>query len=216
MSDTRNGRDGPGTGGSYFYLSYAQSPPLAGQARAKPDQWVTKFFDDLTAAVERLAAPGSHLKPGFIDLEVPLGSDWQASLMEALGEAEVFVPLYSPAYFARSWPGKEWACFWQRMAGRVADPLRRFVPVIWTPLPGDQDRAELRELLAVPGAEQEYTENGLRTLLRLRPYRAAYQLVVEDVAARIVRLARDEDRGRTGARRAAGRRRPGRLRRQRR
>jgi FxsC-like protein len=195
MSDTGNGRDGLGTSGSYFYLSYAQSPPLAGQTRVDPDQWVIKFFEDLSAAVGRLASPGSDLRPGIFDLEIPLGSDWKASLMGALSAAEVFVPLYSPAYFARSWPGKEWACFSQRMASRVPDPLRRFVPVLWTPLPGDQDRPELQELLAVPGAEQAYTENGLRALLRLRPYREAYQLVVDDVAARIVRLARDDRLG---------------------
>lgn len=189
MSQNGNARNGRRRG-SYFYLSYAHSPPLAGNLDADPDQWVRRFFRDLTAAVASLATPESGIAPGFFDQEIPFGSDWKASITQALMSAQVFVPLYSPSYFARSLPGREWACFQQRLAqAGIEDPVRRFVPVLWIPLPGEQDRPGLPEALAIGSAEPAYPQNGLRALLRLTPYHAAYQAVVDRVAAQIVRLA---------------------------
>lgn len=173
--------------GSYFHLSYAQSPPLAETVQAGPDQWVREFYRDLATAVREQASPNSDLGPRLYDQEIPLDS-WRASLTEALSRAEVFVPLYSPGYFARSWPGREWACFERRLRdANVADPLQRFRPVLWTPLPSDLDAPDLTELMA--DAEREYAENGLRTLLRLQPYRPTYERIVRRLAAQIVDLA---------------------------
>ncbi|RAY15953.1 hypothetical protein DPM19_09395 [Actinomadura craniellae] len=195
MTGTDKAAEGSERRGGYFFLSYAHSPPLAGHDRSDPDQWVQQFFDDLTAAVRR-AAPGSGPAPGFLDREIPLGADWKESFTAALGRAEVFVPLYSPGYFARSWPGREWACFHRRMvwAGQP-QPLRRFVPALWIPLPRGQDPPGLREALEVGAAEPEYAENGLRALLRLRPYRDTYRQVVDRLAERIVTLAENEPLG---------------------
>ena len=189
MSQPRDSASGP-PHSSYFYLSYAHSPPLAGNLEADPDHWVRGFFHDLTAAVTRLASPDSGIAPGFFDQEVPFGSDWKASITQALMTAQVFVPLYSPSYFARSLPGREWACFQQRLAQiGIEDPVRRFAPVLWIPLPGEQDRPGLREALAFGSLDSAYRENGLRALLRLTPYREAYQAVVDRVAAQVVGLA---------------------------
>jgi FxsC-like protein len=184
---TDSERTGTGQRGNYFYLSYAQSPPLAGTVQAGPDQWVREFYRDLAVAVREQASPDSDLGPGLYDQEIPLDS-WRASLTEALSRAEVFVPLYSPGYFARSWPGREWACFERRLReAHVDNPLRRFRPVLWTPLPWDVDPPDLTELMA--DAEREYAENGLRTLLRLQPYRPTYERIVRRLAAQIVDLA---------------------------
>jgi FxsC-like protein len=175
---------------SYFFLSYAHSPPLAGTQQADPDQWVRKFFKDLTDAVERHASAGHRIAPGFFDQDIPLSADWKASLTRALSAAEVFVPLYSPGYFGRSWPGREWACFRQRVANAgLADPEQRLVPVLWIPLPGEQDRPGLQQALEIGASEGAYAENGLRAMLRLRQYRASYRLVVDRLGARIVELA---------------------------
>jgi FxsC-like protein len=187
-------RIGPPRKASYFYLSYAQSPPLAGTVQADPDHWVREFHRDLTAAVRAAASPHSKLGPGLFDKEIPLRSDWKADLTEALSSAEVFVPLYSPAYFARSWPGREWACFSQRLvAAGEESPLERFAPVLWTPLPPELDPPGLRE--GMRDAAPEYAENGLRTLLRLQLYRASYEQVVGRLAAHIVDLAENSPVG---------------------
>jgi FxsC-like protein len=183
----------PATAGlraSYFYLSYAHSPPLAGAPPASPDQWVRTFFDDLTEAVRSLGSARHGIAPGFFDQEIPLGSDWRASLAHALSTAEVFVPLYSPGYFARSWPGREWASFERRMADAgVSNPQERFVPVLWIPLPPGQDEPGLAQAVKLGARQEGYAENGLRAMLRLKPYRDSYAGIVERLAAHIVKLA---------------------------
>jgi FxsC-like protein len=198
MSESGGNRRGSGARGNYFYLSYAHSPPLAGSlledTRAVPDRRVGEFFRDLTQALQRHASRQSSLQAGFFDQEILFDPTWKATLTSALGSAQVFVPLYSPDYVTRSWPGREWACFEQRVRNAgVEDPLQRFVPVLWIPLPEDQRIEGLREAreLAPAGAAESYVENGLLALLRLRPYRAQYDLVVDELARRIVRLAEE-------------------------
>ena len=192
MSKTYQIKDRAAIGSSYFFLSYAHSPPLAGSLQTDSDQWVRQFFEDLTAAVRRLALAPARAS-GFFDQDLPLFSGWKASLTHALSTAEVFVPLLSPGYYTRSWPGREWACFDQRLADAGltrSERQRRFAPVLWIPVPGDQDRwPGLREALALGGGETAYAENGLRALLRLAPYRASYQSVVERLAGQIAFLA---------------------------
>jgi FxsC-like protein len=182
--------DGPGPPGSYFFLSYAHSAPLSDSARTEPDQWVSNFFRGLSEAVKRRAAPAAGRVSGFFDQEIPVGSNWKASLTRALSVAQVFVPLYSPSYFAQSLPGREWACFYDRMSrAEPQNPLRRFAPVLWVPVPGESDQPGMREVLATAGSDPDYANNGLRALLRLRPYNALYERVVDQLAAQIVELA---------------------------
>jgi FxsC-like protein len=193
MTDVEKTKEKPlPEGRSYFYLSYAHSSPLAGDSHAGPDKSVRQFFDDLTKAVNDRAAPGSRPIHGFFDQKIPIASDWKESLSRALGKAEVFVPLYSPGYFIRSWPGREWACFRQRLVlAGLKDPERRFAPVLWTPLL-DQDRLPgLRAALEVGASEAEYEKSGLRRLLQLETYHDSYNTVVDQLAERVVTLAEE-------------------------
>jgi FxsC-like protein len=200
VSGTDEIRTGPGQRGSYFFLSYAHSPPLTSSLPVDPDQWVGKFFQDLTESVARRASARSGLAPGFFDQDMPLSSDWKASLTGALGTAEVFVPLYSPGYFARSWPGREWSCFDRRLARMgIPNPEQRFAPVLWIPLPRGQNPPGLREALSLGDSDRAYAENGLRTLLRLKPYRASYRLIVDRLATEIVDLAETSPLGPSAA-----------------
>jgi FxsC-like protein len=175
-------------GGSYFFLSYARSAPLAGDWQEDPDEHVRQFFDDLTDAVSSRASEDSRLIPGFFDQDLPVGSDWKESLNRALGAAEVFVPLYSPGYFSSSWPGREWACFHRRMelAG-IKEPERRFAPVLWTPLWNQHKFPGIRAALEIGASEAEYEKSGLRVLRKL--YRNSYDAVVDQLAKRVVALA---------------------------
>jgi FxsC-like protein len=196
MSETNGRRNGARAPGGYFFLSYAHFPPLAGSLEEHqpdpPDEWVRTFFRDLTEAVRESASPPPPQAPGFFDQEIPLGSDWKAVLSQALGRAEVFVPLLSPDYLTKSWPGREWACFEKRMkSSGVGEPLRRFAPVLWIPLPASQRPDGLNAALdlAPPVAAKAYRENGLRALLRLTPYQPWYEMIVNRLAMRIVDLA---------------------------
>jgi FxsC-like protein len=192
MTEGEGARNGPAKRSSYFFLSYAHSAPLAGSPPAPPDEWVRAFFRDLTEAVQDHASSQSRIAPGFYDQEVLPGPDWKVALADALGSAEVFVPLYSPGYLTRSLPGREWTCFEERLkAAGVTEPLERFTPVLWIPLPaGHQPQGwrEARELAPAPAASA-YIENGLQALLRLAPYRHYYELIVDRLASRIVELA---------------------------
>jgi FxsC-like protein len=191
------GNAGTDVRGTYFFLSYAHPPPLAGALVADrppdpPDESVRRFFDDLTEAVRSRAVQSAPAILGFFDEKIPPGADWKVVLSRALGSAQVFVPLYSPEYQSRSWPGREWECFQQRLtAARVTEPQSRFVPVLWIPLPSGRQLPGLHEAeeLAPEEAAEPYRENGLRAMLRLAPYRSFYEMVVDRAAARIVRLA---------------------------
>jgi hypothetical protein len=178
---------------NYFFLSYAHSPPLAGTTQSAHDPWVRTFFADLSETVSRLRSRELDIGPGFVDQEIPLGADWRASLMQALGSAQVFVPLYSPGYFAGSWAGREWASYERRLVDAgVVKPLARFTPVLWSPLkPGEAPKL-LSKAMAIGAGDRAYAENGLRAMLRLAPYRDAYMLIVERLARTIVDLAEQD------------------------
>ena len=179
------------TTGPYFFLSYAHSDPLVGYPDPNPDKLVTKFFDDLSEAVRRHAVRLPDIAPGFYDRDIPVGSNWNESIRQVLSTVQAFVPLYSVAYIDRSWPGQEWECFRQRLdAAGLADPLERFVPVLWTPLPPKaQDQPGLRAALDLGQGVDEYTENGLRQLLRIDSYRPSYDHILGLVTQKIVELA---------------------------
>jgi FxsC-like protein len=182
---------GPAAAGSYFYLSYAHSDPLVGYPEAKPDELVTIFFGDLAAAVRRHAVRLSDTAPGSYDRDIPVGSNWKETIRQALGMTQTFVPLYSVAYIDRSWPGQEWECFRRRMldAG-LADPLERFVPILWTPLPPQaQDQPGLRAALDLGVGVDEYTENGLRLLRKIDSFRSSYDRIIDLAARKIVEIA---------------------------
>jgi FxsC-like protein len=178
----------------YFFLSYARSDPLAGNPSGdpsvEPDQFVRKFFDDLTAAVQQHAVRRAAPVLGFFDQAFPPGSDWKQLLAQALGATQVFIPLYSVGYLTNSWPGREFACFWQRLENSgFANPVQRVVPVLWAPLSGVTDPPGLRQALASPSAQPAYRVNGMRALLKLRPYRHVYEIMVDRLGRQIAELA---------------------------
>jgi FxsC-like protein len=173
----------------YFFLSYARSDPLAGNPEEDPNEPVETFFADLNAAVRRHASVDGADVGGFLDRDMPPGSDWKQFITRALSAAQVFVPLYSVAYLANSWPGRELTCFKERVkvAGGL-DPIRRLVPVLWAPLAGVKYPPGLREALDSV-TEPDYADNGLWALLRLRPYHELYQAMVDRMGAQIVEIA---------------------------
>ena len=177
--------------GTYFFLSYAHSAPPPG-ARADADFWVGQFFVDLTDEVRRQARPVAGMRIGFFDQHIPLGADWKAALAEALGDAEVFVPLYSPGYFSRPWALGEQESFRARLA--TAGPARatagHLTPVLWIPFPPWEAHPELDGALDLARDVPEYAADGLRALCMLASsYRAQYELLLSRLASRIVHTA---------------------------
>ena len=180
----------------YFFLSYPRLPPLPPvdgvDIADPPDDAVRAFFRDLTAAVRRRTGRSAPLRAGFLDRGSPADAGWRTTLVDALGAAEVLVPLLSPEYIRRSWPRREWASFDKRLeyAG-VAEPQRRVMPVLWAPLSAGEQPPEVQAALSLAHgvALAPYAENGLRALSRLAAYRGYYEEIVAELAARIVGLA---------------------------
>lgn len=178
---------------TYFFLSYAHSVPLSDRARPDTDYWVSRFFQDLVAAVRDRASPGGEIDAGFFDGQVSPGADLKQALTDALSLAHVFVPLYSPNYFRNAWALGERESFRSRLARLApARAERHVVPVLWLPLPSWADRAETAQALElIRDADQraDYAENGLRALCKLSAYHRQYRGVLAALAERIVTVA---------------------------
>jgi len=182
--------------GVYFFLSYAHSAPTSERVRSDSDPSVGVFFADLVAEVRARARPAKGMEIGFFDQQIPPGTDMKAQLCDALGRAEVFVPLYSPGYLAKSWPMREQLVFQGRLrAASATTPDRHIVPVLWTPLlPWEQSPA-MATTLNIRADDSDYGENGLRALCMLTSYRQSYRLVLDMLAEEIVKVAESSPLG---------------------
>jgi len=176
--------------GFYFFLSYAHSAPTSERIRSDSDPSVGVFFADLVAAVTARAAPAQGMEIGFFDQQIPPGTDMKALLSDALGVAEVFVPLYSPGYFAKSWPMREQEVFRRRLlAASAVAPDQHIVPILWTPFPSWEQPPIVARALNIGAGISDYGENGLRALCMLTSYQRSYQLVLSLLADEIVKVA---------------------------
>ena len=180
----------PAQPGYYFFLSYAHSAPTSTHPDADADPSVAAFFTELEAAVESLARPAADMRIGFYDQQIPSGTEIKAGLSLALGAAEVFVPLYSPGYFAKSWPQREQEVFRKRLqAAGAAEPHRHIIPVLWTPLTSWEQNPDVLRVVDGEPDNADYRENGLRALRMLAPYRRSYESVLSWLAREVVTVA---------------------------
>ena len=187
----------PANHSCYFFLSYAHAAPLA-DVPEPVDYWVRTLFDDLCDAVRAAARLGSGVRVGFFDGELAAGADWKTRIVEELGAAEVFVPLYSSRYFAMSWQGREWSCFTTRLADEpLEEPSDHIVPILWAPMFGASAPPLAPDALipSIVRGIPEYGENGLRALKALNIYGNRYDTIVSRLGERIVRVARDHPLG---------------------
>ncbi|MGH3616083.1 MAG: TIR-like protein FxsC [Pseudonocardia sp.] len=174
----------------YFFLSYAHSAPTSERVRSDSDPSVGVLFADLAAAVADRARPAEGMEIGFFDQHIPSGADIKVLLSHALGSAEVFVPLYSPGYFAKSWPMREQEVFRRRLrAANAVAPDKHIVPILWTPFPSWEQTPTVARALGIGAGISDYGENGLRALCMLASYRRSYQRVLSWLADEIVTVA---------------------------
>lgn len=168
----------------YFYLSYARVPI----EEPNPDDLVNSFFDDLTNRVTSRARKRNPLDAGVYDRAYGIESDLDQAIAQALGRAEVLVPLYSPRYVVEhSWPMVERQAFQDRLDTVERDTTGHIQPVLWMPLPSGVEPPLDGEDLApdIP----RYAELGLGALCDLPQYKRLYQRIVDRLAQRIVAVA---------------------------
>lgn len=167
----------------YFFFSYARR-----DRRQDTDAFIDRFHDDLCAELGRLE-PAARAETSYRDTDrLILGDDWERELAAVLARCRTMVALYSPAYFASKYCGKEWTAFHGRvrrhheLTGSLVPAL---IPVLWEPpsveLPGEVAAIQYVE----PAMSEPYARYGLRHLLRTDPTGEDYRRVVRVVAGRI-------------------------------
>ena len=177
----------------YFYLSYGHSVRLRADDRPDADHWAGQLFTELSTEVARLTGADRRAAVGYYDDLVRPMTNWKTALTGVLSATDVFVALYSPGYFNKSWPLRERASF----TGRFADPAEaeKFVlPVLWVPWPAWEHEDERRAALRLGAGVPEYAEEGLQAMARLTLYRTQYRTVVGRLARQIVAAARSAPR----------------------
>ncbi|MFI0373127.1 TIR-like protein FxsC [Actinomadura sp. 1N219] len=158
----------------YFFLSYARS-------RYRPedsDRWVAKFFNDLCHDIGQ--ATGA-LNPGFMDRQIPVGSEWPDQLADALANCRVLVSLFSPPYFTSEYCGKEWAAFLNRYHAQTAglDRPPAIIPVWWTKMDISEIPEPLHSMQNVPPEfPSAYAQEGLYGIMKLGRFREQYKETV--------------------------------------
>jgi FxsC-like protein len=174
----------------YFFLSYARTPRHNLNSSIDPNVWVHKLYDDLSAEVMQLM---KSPVAGFMDTEIRVGTQWSRRLTAALAACRVFVPLYSPRYFASENCGKEWYAFSRRVLDQRAhqpDTEMAIVPALWAPMEGQ----------SMPGVAEEiqfnnydlgerYAQLGFIGIMKVTRYQDDYILAVQGLARRIVEVA---------------------------
>ncbi len=167
----------------YFFFSYARR-----DRRQDTDAFIDRFHDDLCAELGRLE-PAARVETSYRDTDrLILGDDWERELAAVLAQCRTMVALYSPAYFASKYCGKEWTAFHGRvrrhheLTGSLVPAL---IPVLWEPptveLPGEVAAIQYVE----PAMSEPYAKYGLRHLLRTDPTGEDYRRVVRVVAGRV-------------------------------
>ncbi|MCH0539532.1 TIR domain-containing protein [Streptomyces sp. MUM 203J] len=176
----------------YFFLSYAHTPRYE-RGGPDPDMWVERLFRDLCEHVMAITDLPRGAPAGFMDREIRSGEGWSERLADVLATCRVFVPLFSPRYFASQMCGKEWYAFAQRAIYHEAvhdESAEAIVPALWVPVPPEQ--------LPVPAERLQfnhrdfgdrYVTDGLYGLIKLRIFERQYEQAVYELAKRIVHVA---------------------------
>lgn len=179
-----------------FFFSYA---------RADCDEYLDRFFKDLSGRIRQQLGLGREKKVGFFDQpEIELGTDWLEELNGELQSCPVLVSLYSPAYFRSPYCGKEWEVFrrrrelyvnLQRQAGNQDVRLPPVIkPVIWVPLMENQQAPD-----AVSGPQyfmgdpmEDHNRVGLLRMRRQhRNFEDSYELFIDRLKKEIIDVARE-------------------------
>ncbi|WP_322985850.1 FxsC protein [Streptomyces sp. S584] len=175
----------------YFFLSYAHTPGYGGGS--DPDMWVERLFRDLCGHVMAMTNLPAGSSAGFMDREIRSGEGWSERLGSVLANCRVFVPLFSPRYFASEMCGKEWYAFEQRAIhhrARLNQPAEAIVPALWVPvpatqLPGPAERLQFNHR----DFGDRYVSDGLYGLIKLTLFAQDYEQAVYHLAKRIVHVA---------------------------
>jgi hypothetical protein len=181
---------GAGEYSPYFFLSYARTPH--NDQGKNLNIWVERFYHDLCDEILQQTRLPHGVAPGFMDVDIRTGVEWDRRLARELASCRVFVPLYSRWYFRSVQCGKEWAAFElrrQRYMERHSPP-EVIVPARWLPVPQDALPDSITSIqFTHADLRAQYLAQGLYGLMKLRQYRDHYLRAVQALAVRIIEVA---------------------------
>jgi len=127
-----------------------------------------------------------------MDREIRLGTQWSEELTTALATCRVFVPLYSPRYFASENCGKEWYAFSKRVLdqrARQPNTQMAIIPALWVPVEEDSlpDVATAIQFNHHDLGDM-YGQVGFFGIIKLDRFSEDYMLAVQNLARRIVEV----------------------------
>lgn len=174
----------------FFFFSYARND-LHGE-------YLTTFYDELCTEFSQQLGDRSPTEVGFLDTNLPSGTEWMTATAQGLAACKVFIPVYSPSYFLSTYCGKEWHCFAHRIANSESTS-GLILPVWWIPPPGELPScaAALQDSRASYGPA--HAEHGLKYLRKLSRHRDDYERFLTTFVSRAIAVARAH-RGTSGGR----------------
>lgn len=185
-----------------FFLSHARTTAAkraagnTGAHVARAQKFLQQFFGDLSEHVGELLASRAGEEPGFVDRSLQGSEHWSAEILHAVGTAQVFVALLSPAYVESDWCAMEWDAFSRRIVmrtdGHDGEAPTMILPVLWTPVPQAGQPKVVRAVHRFTpdnddAAAAQYSANGIYGLLTTRK-KVAYEKVVWQIGRRIADL----------------------------
>jgi len=176
----------------YFFLSYARTPHNEPGGK-NPNIWVEKLYRELCHEVLQHTSLPQGAPPGFMDMDMRTGVEWDRRLAKELATCRVFVPLYSRRYFHSEQCGKEWAAFDLRRRNHM-DGVRGLpeviVPAYWVPVP-EYELPDMAKSIQFshPAFGPHYVDRGLYGLMKIKRFRDHYKSAVDALAQRIIEVA---------------------------
>lgn len=177
----------------YFFISHAHVR-YHRLIDDDPGRHVMNFFRDLCSHIMHMTDCPAGVLPGYVDLGMRSGVEWDPEIKQALGSCRVFVPLYAPRYFRSEYCGMEWDAFSRRESLHRAQSAenstqRAIVPVLWTAL-NHESAPDVAKRVQLAGFDMDahYRRDGIYGLVSTKRW-DDYDAVTYQIAREIVLTA---------------------------
>src|SRR5947209_7369141 len=114
-------------GNDWFFLSYAKL-----DLELDPIRSIHHLYVDVDNEIRRKKVIKEGQAGFFDENSIQQGDRWPTALSQALISCRVLVCIYSSAYFASEYCGKEWALFFSRLEPMVSKELP-ILPILLDP-----------------------------------------------------------------------------------
>jgi FxsC-like protein len=156
----------------------------------RQDAYIKQFVDDLRTGIN-VHTTVSREDAVFFDTEsLPLASEWEPKLRQALSSAKVMVSLCSPNYLDSDFCGREYKVFLERRERSIAEQPRTdcdvIIPLLWVPPDEPLPKVISQFQYSHPALPNVYKQDGLYLMMKLTKYSDDYQVFLNELVKKIV------------------------------